>query len=581
MDVASPKRGGRRPKAPDVDFSGAEAKVSVADGAVASSPSPDVVADGAVASSPSPDVVADDVDHSFSRDTSQDTDPVSISDLEAVFQPGHAPPLWSGSTDPAMPATSVTTATSVTSEPVAPSDREVSSSASPRASESAAASLRRMEELVGGALPAENPSSARAILAPVLLAVGRTSDAPPVSSQPLSDRELLFELDKPDTAPPPALKKRKPSFFDIGDAPASRSHLFDAAPAPFDPHVPALPGRLNLQDDDENNPDSGLLDIRRLAARESEKKKKKKDAARASEDIFNLTGGLFAGSASAPLVAPDLNALIAPVVSESSRPSAPSRARTSAVPGERISGAPVAAVQARQRTLAAPVASPLRARAGWAAAIVIVGVVLVLVFLGMSSSSTTVTTVTTAETATPVVAVETAKPAPAPPIATTPPAASPEPPVAARDPGAPAKLEKDPVAATPATSTPRATAAPSPVGAGAAPVAAAPVVAAPVVAPPPPPPPPVAAEFNKSAAISALAAAAGRAAGCKQADGPSGGATVSITFAPSGRVTSSKVTGPPFQGTAVGGCIASAFRSASVPPFEGSPVSVTKTVSVR
>lgn len=575
MDVASPKRGGQRPKAPDVELSSAGAKVSVADGAGASSLSPDVVAGGAVASSPSPEVVADEVDHSFSRDTSQDTEPVSISDLEAVFQPGHAPPLWSGSTDPATPATSITPASS---EPAAPSDREVSSGASPRSSESAAASLRRMEELVGGALPAENPSSARAILAPVLLAVSRTSDAPPVSSQPLSDRELLFELDKPDTAPPPAIRKRKPSFFDIDDAPAPGSHLFDAAPAPFDPHVPALPGRRNLQDDDdENNPDSGLLDIRRLAARGRESEsRKKKNAARASEDIFNLTGGLFAGGASAPLVAPDLNALIAPVVSESSRPSAPSRARTSAAPpGERISSAPVAAVQARQRTLAAPLASPLGARAGWAAAIVIVGVVLVFVFLKMASSSTTVTT---AETATPVVAVETAKPAL--PIATTPPVASPEPTVAVHDPGAPTKREKDPVAATPVTSTPRATAAPSPAGAGAAPVVAAPVVVAPVVAPPPPPPP-VAAEFSKSAAISALAAAAGRAAGCKQADGPSGGATVSITFAPSGRVTSSKVTGPPFQGTVVGGCIARAFRSASVPPFEGSPVTITKNVSVR
>jgi hypothetical protein len=550
MDVASPKRGRRRPKAPDVEFSGAGAKGSVAD--------------GAVASSPSPGVVAEEVDHSFSRDTSQDTEPVSISDLEAVFQPGHAPPLWSGSADPV---------TSATSEPAAPSDRDVSSSASPRSSESAAASLRRMEELVGGALPAENPSSARSILAPVLLAVGRTSDAPPVSSQPLSDRELLFEIDKPDTAPPPAMKKRKPSFFDIDDAPAPRSHLFDAAPAPFDPHVPALPGRLNLQDDDdENNPDSGLVDIRRLAARENEKKKKKKDAARADDDIFNLTGGLFAGGASAPLVAPDLNALIAPVVSESSRPSAPSRARASATtPGERISGAPVAAVQAHRRTLAATAPSPRGARLGWAVAVAILGVGLVLVSLKMGSSSTTATT--TAETATPVVAVEAAKPAL--PIATTPPAASPEPTVAARDPGAPTKREKDPVAATPATSTPRATAAPSPVGAVAAPVVAAPVVT------PPPPPPPVVAEFNKSAAIAALAAAAGRAAGCKQADGPSGGATVSITFAPSGRVTSSKVTGPPFQGTAVGSCIASAFRAASVPPFEGSPVSVTKNVSVR
>ena len=558
MSVASSKRGGRRPKAPDVEFSGAGAKGSVAD--------------GAVASSPSPEVVVDDVDRSFSRDTSQDTEPVSISDLEAVFQPGHAPPLWAGSSDPAAPV-------------LAPaSDRDVSSSASPRSSESAAASLRRMEELVGGALPAENPSSARSILAPVLLAVSRTSDAPPVSSQPLSDRELLFEPDKPDTAPPPAMKKRKPSFFDVDDALSPRAHLFDAAPAPFDPHVPALPGRLNLDDDDENNPDSGLLDIRRLAARESENKKKKKNAARADEAIFNLTGGLFAGGASAPLVAPDLNALLAPVVSEPSRPSAPSRGKAAAgKPAERASSAPVAAILARQPTLATPAPPQRGARAGLLAAIALLGVGLALAAFKLGSSSPTGAT---AETATPTSAAETAKPAL--PIATTPPAVSPEPTVTARDPGALAKPEKDPVAATaaiaataaaPATSTPRATAAPSPAGVGAAPVVAAPAGGAPVVAAPPPPP--AAAEFSKSAAIAALAAAAGRAAGCKQADGPSGGATVSITFAPSGRVTSSKVTGPPFQGTPVGGCIASAFRSASVPPFEGSPVTVTKNVALR
>jgi len=97
------------------------------------------------------------------------------------------------------------------------------------------------------------------------------------------------------------------------------------------------------------------------------------------------------------------------------------------------------------------------------------------------------------------------------------------------------------------------------------------------------PPPPVAggAEFDRAAAVAALNAAAGRAAACKQPDDPSGGATVSVTFAPSGRVTSSKVTTPPFQGTPTGGCIASAFRAAKVPPFEGTPISVTKNVSIR
>ena len=554
MDVASPKRGGRRPKAPDVEFDSASAKDGDADGTLASSSSGGL---------------DEEVDLGFD---SPESEPVSISDLEAVFQPGQAPPRWGGS-DPAL------------ADLGAPSDVEPA----PHSSESSAASLRRMGELVGGALSSENPTSARSILAPVVV-VGRASQAPPLSSQPLSDRELLFEnteKSKPAAAPPPANKRHKPSFFDVGPVPGS--DLFDAAPAPFDPHVPALPGGAG----DDSDPDSGLLDIRRLAvASRGDDKKKKKNSGRASDDIFNLSGGLFAGGTSAPMGAPDLNALIAPVVSDTSRPGVSTvRSRGVAVPPPAKS-APTAATPERPRASVAPAASAqgssgsgLLARAKWPAGIALFGVVLVLVFLKMAQTTTPTPTTTTAETAAPLAALDTAKPAL--PTATTPPAVSPEAPTAARDPGAADKRDKEPVAAAPttattavATPTPRSTAAPSPGGAAAAPVAAKPpVTAAPVVVVPPPPP--AAAEFNKSAAVAALAAAAGRAAGCKQPDGPSGGATVSITFAPSGRVTSSKVTGPPFQGTPVGGCIASAFRSASVPPFDGSPITVTKTVNVR
>jgi len=89
------------------------------------------------------------------------------------------------------------------------------------------------------------------------------------------------------------------------------------------------------------------------------------------------------------------------------------------------------------------------------------------------------------------------------------------------------------------------------------------------------------AEFNRAAASSALFAAAGAAKGCKKADGPTGQAKVKVTFAPSGNVTTSQVQGAPFAGTPVGGCIAAAFRSAKVPPFEGSPVSVSKSVTIN
>jgi hypothetical protein len=88
-------------------------------------------------------------------------------------------------------------------------------------------------------------------------------------------------------------------------------------------------------------------------------------------------------------------------------------------------------------------------------------------------------------------------------------------------------------------------------------------------------------KFSRSAAVSALNSAAGAASGCKKADGPTGRGRVSVTFAPSGRVTTAVVNGPPFAGTSVGGCVAAAFRRASVPPFDGSPVTVHKSFTIN
>jgi predicted Zn finger-like uncharacterized protein len=88
-------------------------------------------------------------------------------------------------------------------------------------------------------------------------------------------------------------------------------------------------------------------------------------------------------------------------------------------------------------------------------------------------------------------------------------------------------------------------------------------------------------EFDRAAALSALNKAAGAAKGCKKDDGPTGSGKVRVTFAPSGNVTSATVEGPPFAGTPVGGCVASAFRGAHVPPFDGSPVAVPKSFSIN
>ena len=96
-------------------------------------------------------------------------------------------------------------------------------------------------------------------------------------------------------------------------------------------------------------------------------------------------------------------------------------------------------------------------------------------------------------------------------------------------------------------------------------------------------PPPAAAdtEFDRDAARNALASAATQASSCRKEGDPSGTANLTITFAPSGRVTSAQIQGPPFSGTPTGGCIASTMRRASVPAFSGDYVTVSKTIVVQ
>jgi hypothetical protein len=87
--------------------------------------------------------------------------------------------------------------------------------------------------------------------------------------------------------------------------------------------------------------------------------------------------------------------------------------------------------------------------------------------------------------------------------------------------------------------------------------------------------------FDRSAAASALASAAAQASACRKDGDPSGVANVTLTFAPSGRVTTAKLSGPPFAGTATGGCIASTLRRAKIPPYDGDLVTVAKTIVVQ
>ena len=87
--------------------------------------------------------------------------------------------------------------------------------------------------------------------------------------------------------------------------------------------------------------------------------------------------------------------------------------------------------------------------------------------------------------------------------------------------------------------------------------------------------------FSKGAAVAALTAAASQSASCKKLGGPTGTGKVTVTFAPSGRVTAANVSGPPFAGTSVGGCVASVFRKAKVPAFTGNALTVSKSFAIR
>ncbi len=88
-------------------------------------------------------------------------------------------------------------------------------------------------------------------------------------------------------------------------------------------------------------------------------------------------------------------------------------------------------------------------------------------------------------------------------------------------------------------------------------------------------------DFDRSAAVSALKSAAAQASSCRKDGDPSGTATLTITFAESGRVTTATIQGPPFAGTATGGCIASTMRHVQIPAFDGDRVTVTKLVVIE
>jgi hypothetical protein len=363
----------------------------------------------------------------------------------------------------------------------------------------------------------------------------------------------------------------KPTFFQVDSIPPPSGEEVDVS---------------GLLPDDAPNPISRPSDLRDLL-RPSIRPK------RGGLDLAELSGGLFEKAGGPRPPPPDLSLLVdavAPVENLESgepvaidepppadeapaQPPAPARARAEA---KAAWPSPAPAIAARR--------APPRASSGAGGVIAFVGAGILVAIAAFQLG---------ARTAPPPDGVSIAAPPVPAPEATAPPpvASSPRPPPpsprAAVPAVAQATADRPADRAAVVETTARRTAEPAP-RAAPAPVAkeAPPAAARPHPQPAPaetaaPLPSPGGAPFDGGVAAAALARAAGSAAGCRQGDDPSGSARVSITFAPSGRVTSARVVGPPYQGTRTGGCIALSFGSASVPPFTGDPVTVSTDVHVR
>lgn len=88
----------------------------------------------------------------------------------------------------------------------------------------------------------------------------------------------------------------------------------------------------------------------------------------------------------------------------------------------------------------------------------------------------------------------------------------------------------------------------------------------------------IGAPFDKGAAARALGGV--DLSDCRNMPGPDGAGHVTVTFQADGTVFSAVVDQGPFLGTPRGGCVAGKFRSATVPPFEGSLVRVGKSFTL-
>jgi hypothetical protein len=486
-------------------------------------------------------------------DLTSDVEPVSLHDLGLVLGPSSRPPAWAGAPSPRL--------------------QEAASTLKPR-------SPRSAREATAIGHPPEKPRAAPPPIRKRAAPPPEPPAEPPVEPPPPSRARFAAARERL------AASRDNPSFFQV-DAPPSDEipvDLLDAEPPP---------------------PSSGRVDLLALVAPPSDPKPQ-----RAGADMLDLRGGLFADAPPAPPVAPaPPSAPHQPPPVPHQPPPVPRRPPPAPrqplapvfgvdqVPAPRLAPAPApddAPPSTRRRPprsgAPGPVVSERRPPSrrsgawGWAA-----GAVAAAAVLGVVAGRFGAATAPHEEPREPPVNTGAAHPPP-PPVPKAderrPEIVVPPPPVPSAEP------TSRPAPVVVATATP---VAPRPVDTARAaeprPPRETPPVPSPAVPQPPAPAPPPApspapapaggAEFDRAAARTALAAASSMAAGCKQPDDAGGGARVSVTFAPSGRVTASRLAGGAFAGTPTGSCIARAFRTISVPAFAGDPVTITANVSVH
>jgi predicted Zn finger-like uncharacterized protein len=292
---------------------------------------------------------------------------------------------------------------------------------------------------------------------------------------------------------------------------------------------------------------SGLIDIRQLSAQMRSTSGDEKKTASRVDDIMNLgVGGAFSPSLAAPV-------LSAPSLEEYSQPP-PSMLGANAGAG---------AAQAKNKAMVF-----LALGAGTFFLVAAIGIAVMLVRgkgpLAADDRERMPATATVSETPHPPGASVAMNAPPSAAVTNESPQASAAPSAAPSE-GASAAKES-PTKETAQTTSPREPKEPK---AGAPGPSKEPAAGVPV------------AEFNMGEARARLASISGGVQTCKRGD-TTGGGKVEIVFAPSGAVQSANLmSGSPFDGTPTGKCVEARFRGAHVPPFGGSPFTVTKSFSIN